>query len=222
MNRRSTWSGHITFGINSIPVKAYTIVDEDKGSMLHLYHTDCGKRISMPRMCTACNVRLQTHEVSDGFDGPDGSVLLSQSDMNAIYPPRPHVLAIRQFSYAEDIDPIMLDKPYYVVAEPGFEKAFSGLLTALRESGKVAVGEIALRGPVKAVVARPGKGALAMHVLRWGDSIREFEAEEFDSTPELIKEAHEAVENMTYKFDASEWTNDKKRRLEKLMQEKLS
>ncbi|MDJ1130595.1 Ku protein [Streptomyces iconiensis] len=170
---RSIWKGSISFGLVSIPIKVVSATENHSVSF-HQVHTADGGRIRYRKVCELDGEEVPREEIGRGFGTEDGrTVLLTDDDMAALPLPTARTVEILGFVPAEQIDPIQLDRSYYLAADgTRADKPYVLLREALNRSGKVAVAKLAMRGRESLGMLRVYEDALALHTMLWPDEIR--------------------------------------------------
>ncbi|MGP3976950.1 non-homologous end joining protein Ku [Streptomyces sp. 8N114] len=170
---RSIWKGTISFGLVSIPIKVVAATENHSVSF-HQVHTADGGRIRYRKVCELDEEEVPREEIGRGFETEEGhTMLLTDDDMAALPLPTAKTVEILGFVPAEEIDPIQLDRSYYLAADgKRADKPYVLLREALRRSGKVAVAKLALRARESLGMLRVYEDALALHTMLWPDEIR--------------------------------------------------
>ncbi|MBO8190930.1 Ku protein [Streptomyces oryzae] len=170
---RSIWKGTISFGLVSIPIKVVAATENHSVSF-HQVHTADGGRIRYRKVCELDEEEVPREEIGRGFETEEGhTVLLTDDDMAALPLPTAKTVEILGFVPAEEIDPLQLDRSYYLAADgKRADKPYVLLREALRRSGKVAVAKLALRARESLGMLRVYEDALALHTMLWPDEIR--------------------------------------------------
>ncbi|MGX9226901.1 non-homologous end joining protein Ku [Streptomyces albus] len=170
---RSIWKGTISFGLVSIPIKVVAATENHSVSF-HQVHTADGGRIRYRKVCELDEEEVPREEIGRGFETEEGrTILLTDDDMAALPLPTAKTVEILGFVPAEEIDPIQLDRSYYLAADgKRADKPYVLLREALKRSGKVAVAKLALRARESLGMLRVYEDALALHTMLWPDEIR--------------------------------------------------
>ncbi|WP_369200638.1 Ku protein [Streptomyces sp. PU-14G] len=170
---RSIWKGTVSFGLVSIPIKVVSATENHSVSF-HQVHTDDGGRIRYRKVCELDEQEVPREEIGRGFETEEGrTILLTDDDMAALPLPTAKTVEILGFVPAEDIDPIQLDRSYFLAADgQRADKPYVLLREALKRSGKVAVAKLALRARESLGMLRVYEDALALHTMLWPDEIR--------------------------------------------------
>ena len=226
MAARAYWQGQIRLALVSIPVGIYTATKTGAKISFNQIHEPSGKRISYEKVVPGIGP-IDRDEIVKGYEVSKGNyVLLDDEEIEAVKIESKRTLELVQFVDAHEIDPLYFEKPYYVApADDLAEEAFVVLRDALRQAGKVGLGQLSMRGQEKLVAIKPcGKGLL-METLRYADEVRngqsffaDIEADEPDK--ELLDLATSLIEKKTAPFDASEFENRYVEALRKLIDKK--
>jgi DNA end-binding protein Ku len=170
---RSIWKGSISFGLVSIPIKVVSATESHSVSF-HQVHTADGGRIRYRKVCELEEKEVPREEIGKGFETGDGTtVQLTDADLSALPLPTAKTVEILGFVPAEDIDPIQLDRSYYLAGDGrSAAKPYALLREALKRSGKVAVGKLAMRGRESLGLLRVYEDVLALHTMLWPEEIR--------------------------------------------------
>jgi len=195
---RAVWTGTISFGLVTIPVRLYPATSpKDVG--FHLVD-DRGARVHFRRYveadetepAAANDVDAETAEGSVGSAGPrtaerevafeelqrgfetdEGTVVVSPEEIEAVRPSPSRVIAIEDFVDLADIDPVYFDKSYIVAARDEAAKPYAVLLRAMDRSGRAGIGRFVLRTKPHLAVIRPAGDVLALETMFFADEVRD-------------------------------------------------
>jgi DNA end-binding protein Ku len=167
----------ISFGLVSIPVKLYSATQPSAGVSFNLLHGKCGTRVKQQYVCPHDNNEIVPREdMVKGYEiSKDQYVTFTPEELKALEERATETIDIAQFVPVSSIDPVYFDKPYYLSAEKGGEKAYMLLAEAMRESGRAALARYAARGKQYLVMVRPTTekpGGLVMQQLLYTDEVR--------------------------------------------------
>ncbi|HEV3030487.1 MAG TPA: Ku protein [Polyangia bacterium] len=166
----------ISFGLVSIPVKLYSATQASAGVSFHLLHGKCGSRVKQQYICPRDNELVARDEMVKGYEiSKDQYVTFTPEELKALEERATETIDIAQFVPVSSIDPVYFDKPYYLSAEKGGEKAYMLLTAAMRESGRAALARYAARGKQYLVMVRPTTekpGGLVLQQLLYADEVR--------------------------------------------------
>jgi DNA end-binding protein Ku len=166
----------ISFGLVSIPVKLYSATQASAGISFNLLHAKCGTRVKQQYICPRDNELVSRDEMIKGYEiSKDQYVTFTPEELKALEERATETIDIAQFVPVASIDPVYFDKPYYLSAEKGGEKAYMLLTEAMRESGRAALARYAARGKQYLVMVRPTTekpGGLVLQQLLYADEVR--------------------------------------------------
>jgi DNA end-binding protein Ku len=169
---RAIWTGTISFGLISVPVKLFPAIGRTEKVDLHLVHDKDGERIHYERRCEAGH-KVDWEEVVRGFEYSKGKlVTFTDEELEAISTESTHTVDVVSFVPAEQIDPIFYDSAYYVTPESSGAKAYGLLVDALESEGLVGVSKVAIRDREHLAALRAADGDIVLHTMRWPDEIR--------------------------------------------------
>ncbi|HEY9015838.1 MAG TPA: Ku protein [Gemmatimonadales bacterium] len=169
---RAIWSGSISFGMVSIPVKLFGAT-ESKDIRFHLLHATDGTRLQQRRWCPTDEAEVPWNETARGYEYAKGQyVMLTDEDFESLPLPSLHTVEISQFVEEKEIDPVFYERSYYL--EPGdrSEKPYALLLKALQERGLTAIATITIRKKEQLCALRAHEGTIMLETLYYPDEIR--------------------------------------------------
>lgn len=170
---RSIWKGAISFGLVSIPIKVVSAT-ESHGVSFRQIHTADGGRIRYRKVCELDGEEVPSEEIGKAYETIDGShVQITDDDLASLPLPTSKTVEILGFLPAEDIDPIRLDRSYYLTGDgQGAAKPYVLLREALARSGRVAIAKLALRNRESLAMLRVYEDTLTLHTMLWPDEVR--------------------------------------------------
>src|ERR1035438_870138 len=167
LTMRSMWNGAISFGLVMIPVKLYAATEQRDVAFRQVHRTD-GGRISFRRICSVDGAEVPFEQVAKGYELPDGEVVLvTDEDLADLPLPTTHSIEVLNFVPADQLDPILCARSYYLEPEPSGARAYVLLRDALARSGKVALARVALRQRESLATPRGRAGGLMLETLLW-------------------------------------------------------
>ena len=226
MAARAYWQGQIRLALVSIPVEIYSATKTGAKISFNQIHEPSGKRINYEKVVQGIGP-VDRDEIVKGYEISKGNyVILDEEEIEAVRIESKRTLELVQFVDAHEIDPLYFEKPYYVApADDLAEEAFIVLRDALRQAGKIGLGQLSVRGQEKLVALKPcGKGLL-LETLRYADEVRKGQAFFADigadkPDKELLDLATSLIEKKTAPFDASEFENRYEEALRRLIDKK--
>ncbi|HEX5510731.1 MAG TPA: Ku protein, partial [Actinomycetales bacterium] len=142
---RAIWKGAVSFGLVNVPVRVYAATGE-KDVKFHQVHEEDGGRIRYKRVCSVDGEEVPYAEIAKGYETEDGElVILTDDDMSKLPLTTSREIEVVEFVPAEQVDPILFAKCYYLEPEKTAVKPYALLREALNETDRMAVVKVALR-----------------------------------------------------------------------------
>jgi DNA end-binding protein Ku len=210
---RSIWTGAISFGLVTVPVKLYSAVNR-KTVRFHQLSGKSGVRIAQKRVDPSTGDEVAYDEIVKGFElTPDRYVVVDPGELETLQPKKTKTIEIEDFVELSDIDPIYYDHPYYLAPGTGGAKPYRLLVEAMRETDRVAIARVVIRSKEALVALRPmGDHVLGMSTMLFPDevvdpdSIDEIAATaDVEVTDRELDIAKQLVESLAGPFDASKY-----------------
>ncbi|HTA14299.1 MAG TPA: Ku protein [Solirubrobacteraceae bacterium] len=204
--------GTLSFGLVSVPVKLYSAVTR-KTVHFHQIHTLDSGRIHQKHVCALDGEEIPLSEIVKGYEiAPDRYVPVEARELAALEPLFTRTIQVEDFVDLEEIDPIYFDHPYHVVPGVGGSHPYQLLLSAMRDTGKVAIGRIVMRSKERLVAIRPRENALLMLTMSYGDEVnpttglRELEGiDEHELDERELQVARRLVASISEPFDIDKY-----------------
>jgi DNA end-binding protein Ku len=222
---RSMWKGAISFGLVMIPIKLYAAT-EQKDIAFRQVHREDGGRIRFRRVCSIDGEEVPYEDVAKGYELPTGEmVVLTDEDMADLPLPTTRSIEVLHFLPAEQLDPILLNRSYFVEPEAAGARAYVLLRDALDRSGMVALAMVALRQRESLATLRTRDGLLVLETLLWPDEVRvpdfPFLDDDIEVRSQELKMAASLIESMTVDFDPDEYHDHYREALQELVNAKV-
>jgi DNA end-binding protein Ku len=217
----SMWKGAVSFGLVMIPVRLYAAT-ETRDIAFRQVHRQDGGRIRFRRFCTIDDQEVPYEDIAKGYELPGGEmVILTDEDLAELPLPTTKNIEVVQFCPIEQLDPILLNRSYYVEPEAAGARAYCLLRDALEQSGKIAIAQVALRQRESLAVMRARDGVLVLETLLWPDEIRDpafaFLADDIEVRPQELRMASSLIESMTMDFNPDEFHDSYREALQELV-----
>jgi DNA end-binding protein Ku len=218
---RSMWKGAISFGLVMIPVKLYAAT-EQKDIAFRQVHREDGGRIRFRRVCSLDGAEVPYEDVAKGFELPGGEmVVLTDDDLADLPLASSKSIEVMHFTPADQLDPILFNRSYYVEPEAAGVRAYALLRDALDRSGRVAIAQVALRQRESLATLRTRDGVLVLETLLWPDEVRGadfgFLDEDIEVRTQELRMATSLIDSMTVDFDADEYHDRYREALQELV-----
>jgi DNA end-binding protein Ku len=204
---KSIWNGTISFGLAHVPIKLYSATESKTVSFREVHLSD-GAPIEHRRICSKEEVPYK--EVVKGYEVAEGEyVVLEKDEIKAAAGARGKVIEIEEFVPGDAIDPIFVEKTYFVGCRDDGE-AYRVFHEALKETGRVGIGRFTFHDREYLAAVRSLDGVLALHTLRFHDEV--IDAGDLEVTiprkgpsRQEAKMAEQLVESLHEKFDPTDY-----------------
>src|SRR4029078_1093739 len=227
---RSMWKGNISFGLVNIPVSLYPATEENEYSFNQLCAN--GHRIKYKKWCPIEDREIPYSEIKKGYEvEKDNYVVIENEDLDKIKIKTTKSNDIKEFVGNKELDPIFVDKRYYVAPDPksANDKTYSLLVKILKDSKKIAIGKVVLKDRENLVALRPYQRGIVMHILKYLDEIRPVDeipeiaqSKQSKLDPQEISLGQLLVQKYSKKqFDIGDYSDNYVKELEKLIDAKI-
>jgi DNA end-binding protein Ku len=222
---RSIWKGAISFGLVSIPVKLFSATEERSVSF-HQVHREDGGRVKYKRVCSIDGEEVAYSDIAKGYELPSGEVVvLTDEDFDDLPLSTSRSIDVLQFVPLEQVDPMYFAKSYYLEPDGAGAKPYVLLRQALEDSGRVALVKLALRQRESLAALRVRDGVFVLEMMLWPDEIRTpdfgFLDEDIDVRSQELSMASSLIETLSGDFEPTEYADDYREALEKLIEAKV-
>ncbi len=196
------WTGAISFGLVTIPVKLFTAVRSSDLRFNFLHKADEG-RIYNERHCSVCNEKVEYADLVRGYEYEKGRyVIVSDDDLKRVNVEATQSVEIVEFVELAQINPMFFDTPYYLEPEKKGRHAYALLRESLLESGKVGIARVVIRSREHLAALKPNGEALILELMHYADELVaqddfNFPALKEDVAPAELKVAKLLIDTMT-------------------------
>jgi DNA end-binding protein Ku len=224
---RAIWSGAISFGLVNIPVKLYSAVQR-KTVRFHQLDAKDNTRIQQKRVNPTSGREVPYEELVKGYEvSPDRYVVITPEELDSLEPQKTRTIDIEDFVELDQIDPIYYDHPYYLAPDKGAGKAYTLLLQAMKDAGKVGIARVVIRSKENLVAIRPRDDILTMETLLFGDEV--VPPDSFDELPEgkeakaskkEVDMAKQLIDSLAADFDPDKYRDEYRDRVLEMIERK--
>jgi DNA end-binding protein Ku len=223
---RAIWKGAVSFGLVSIAVKLYSATEEKDIRFHQVHRTDAG-RIKYKRVCSVCGEEVSYDDIAKGYDIGGGElVILTDDDFADLPLTTSRAIDVLEFVPAEQVDPILYNKAYYLEPDGVATKPYVLLRNALTDSDRVAIVKVALRQREQLATLRVRENVLVLNTMLWPDEIRNpdfgFLDEDVSVRPAELAMASSLMDSMSGSFDPDEYTDNYREALQEVIDAKVS
>jgi DNA end-binding protein Ku len=209
---RAMWSGAVSFGLVSVPVKAYSATS-NHDIRFHQVHAADGGRIKYKRTCSIDGEEVEYADIVKGYETEDGELItLDEEDLDSLPTKSGHEIDVVEFVPADQIDPLLFEKSYYLEPEAKAAKPYALLREALVQTDRMAVVKVALRQRESIALLRVRDKAIVLQTMLWPDEVREPEFDILDAEVELRPQemtmAASLVESLGADFDPTQFHDE--------------
>ena len=228
MAARATWKGFLKISLVNIPIKVFPATETSGTISFNQLHGECQTRIQQKRWCPHCSREVPNSEIVKGYEFEKGHyVVMSEEDIEKVRPESTRVIDLIQFADESSIDPIYVDRAYYLAPDGGVA---SDAFAVMREGmkGKVGIGKLALYGREYLVAVKPKDRGIVMYTLHHAAEIRGMDqVEELNSVatkvrPEEIKLAKQVIETFDAPLDLNTYKDEYREGLQKIIDAKIA
>ena len=213
------WKGAISFGLVNIPIRVESAT-RDTAPKFRMLHGKDNSPIKNLRVRQVDEEPVEYKELVKGFEYEPGHfVILDDDDFKQVALQVTRTIDIMDFVDESEIDSRYFDKPYYLVVQPGGEKAYALLRKAMRDTGKVAVAKVVFRNREHLAAVKVVGDVLVLDLMRFNDELIPLETVEKPSEEGLsekeIEMALQLIGQLSAEFDPGTYKDEYN---EKLMQ----
>ncbi|HLN77881.1 MAG TPA: Ku protein [Nocardioidaceae bacterium] len=223
---RAIWKGAVSFGLVSVPVRLYAATESHDISFRQVHAKD-GGRIKYKRVCSIDGEEVEYADIAKGYETGDGQmVILDDGDLAELPSSSSREISVEKFVPSDQIDPMMLDRSYYLEPDKSAAKPYALLREAIREADRMAVVTVSLRNRMTTAVLRVRDDVLVLQTMLWPDEVRKpdfggLDATEGAAKPNELKMARMLVETLAGDYDPDEYEDDYASAVEELVKAKL-
>jgi DNA end-binding protein Ku len=221
---RAIWTGVISFGLVSIPVKLFAATESRDVSFNQL-HKNCKTRIKEMRWCPHCERQVDWEEVTKGYEFAKGEYIeITPADLEELPVPGKQMVSVGSFVELSEIDPIFFDKTYYLEPEESSAKSFGLFMQAVHSKKLVGVGTVAIRTKERYCCLRTVGNTLVLNTLLYPDEIRVDTTQEMKPvkvSPQEMKMANSLIDMMKADFNPDEYQDHYREAVEAMVEAKL-
>jgi len=228
MPPRPTWKGYLKVSLVNIPVKVYPATESSATISFNQLHAECQTKINQKKWCPKCEREITSSEVVKGYEFEKGRwVVMNDEDIAKVRTESTKVIDLVQFAGDDEIDPMYVDKAYYLVPDGGIAAdAYSVMRDGMQ--GKVGVGKMAIHGREYLVAVKPHKQGLVMYTLHHAAEIRTID--QIDELREVrgkvgaaeMKLAKQVIESFEGTLNLADYKDEYQEGLQKIIDAKVA
>lgn len=208
MASRAIWKGQLRLSLVSIPVEIHAATKSGARVSFRQIHGPSGKRVRYQKTVPGVGP-VKSEDILKGYElGDDEYMLIEPEELDAIKLETKKTLELVQFVGNCEIPPLYFDRPFYIVPSDDLaEDAYRVVRDALRQSEKIGLGQLTMRGKEYLCAIRPCGDGLLLETLHYADEIRNADPlfsdiEDDPADKELLSVATELIDRKTETFNA--------------------
>ena len=220
----SVWSGYLTFGLISMPVRLFSGA-RSSGISFNMLRREDSSRLKQQYVAVADGKVVDRSDIVKGFEFRKGEYLVIEpEDIKKIEPQTAKTMEILEFVKSSEVDPVYFESSYYMVPEEAGRRPYALLTKALEESEYVAIAKLTMHNREYTVFLRPHSGGMMLHTMYYADEVRsveEFGAPDVELKDAEVKVAHQLISALADKWDPEKYHDTFQDNLKNLIQTKL-
>ncbi len=220
----SVWSGYLTFGLISMPVRLFSGA-RSSGISFNMLHRDDLTRVKQQLYCPADNRVIERSEVVKGYEYRKNEyIVIEPEEIKKIEPKTAKTMEILEFVKASEVDPVYFESSYYMMPEEAGRRPYALLTKALEESDYVAIAKLTMHNREYTVFLRPHEGGMMLHTMYYEEEVRKVEGfgpPEVELKDSEVKVAHQLIKALAAEWEPSKYKDDFQENLKNLIQTKL-
>lgn len=208
---RAIWKGAVSFGLVNVPIRLYSAT-ENHDVQFRQVHREDGGRIRYKRFCSIDGEEVSYDDIAKGFETEDGEmVVLTDEDFKDLPSRSSKEIAVTRFVPADEIDPMWLDKSYYLEPDKAATKPYVLLRDALESEQRMAVCTVSIRTRMTMAVLRVRDGVIVMQTMLWPDEIRNPDfalVDDVQATEQEMSMAKLLIDQLSGDYDPADYEDD--------------
>jgi DNA end-binding protein Ku len=220
----SVWSGYLTFGLISMPVKLFSGA-RSSGISFNMLHREDMSRLKQQYVCLADGKVVERSDIVKGYEfRKDEYVVIEPEEIKKIEPKTAKTMEILEFVKTSEVDPVFFESSYYMVPDEAGRRPYALLTKAMEESEYVAIAQLTMHNREYTVFLRPHEGGMMLHTMYYAEEVRKLEgfgAPDVELKDAEVKVAHQLIEALAADWDPEKYHDSFQDNLKNLIQTKL-
>ncbi|MEO5982788.1 MAG: Ku protein [Pedococcus sp.] len=222
---RAIWKGAVSFGLVNVPIRLYSAT-ENHDVQFRQVHREDGGRIKYQRICSIDGEVVSYDDIAKGYETEDGDmVVLTDEDFKDLPSKSSKEIAVEKFVPTDQIDPMLLDKCYYLEPDKASTKPYVLLRDALEKENRMAVVSVSIRTRMTMAVLRVRDGVIVMQTMLWPDEIRQPDFAHLDDDGKATKQelamADLLIEQLAGDYEPDDYEDDYAAAVQSLVKAKV-
>ena len=220
----SVWSGYLTFGLISMPVRLFSGA-RSSGISFNMLHRKDKSRLKQQYVCLKDGEVVDRSDIVKGFEfRKDEYIVVEPEEIKKIEPKTAKTMEILEFVKASEVDPVYFESSYYMLPEEAGRRPYALLTKALEESEYVAIAKLTMHNREYTVFLRPHSGGMMLHTMYYEEEVKRVEgfgAPDVELKAAEVKVAHQLIEALAAEWDPEKYHDDFQENLKKMIEVKL-
>ncbi len=220
----SVWSGYLTFGLISMPVRLFSGA-RSSGISFNMLHRKDKSRLKQQYVCLKDGEVVERNDIVKGFEfRKDEYIVIEPEEIKKIEPKTAKTMEILEFVKASEVDPVYFESSYYMLPEEAGRRPYALLTKALEESEYVAIAKLTMHNREYTVFLRPHSGGMMLHTMYYEEEVKKVEgfgAPDVELKSAEVKVAHQLIEALAADWDPEKYHDDFQENLKKMIETKL-
>lgn len=223
----TVWKGAISFGLVHVPVKMFSAT-EDKDISMRMIHTVCNTPLNFVRKCQHCEREVEWGEISRGYEYEPGAfVLFEKDELEKLTGEVTKEIKILDFVDLSEIDPVYFQKTYYLAPNETGAGAYSLLMEAMKQTGKIGIAKVSIRSKSSLAAIRIIDRCIAMETIFYPDEIRSVEQvpnlpEQSQVNDKELEMAKMLINQLSTPFEPEKYKDDYRAAVLQAIEQKVS
>jgi DNA end-binding protein Ku len=220
----SVWTGYLTFGLISMPVRLFSGARSSSISF-NMLHRDDLSRLKQQYVCLADGKVVERSDIVKGYEyRKDEYVVIEPDEIKKIEPKTAKTMEILEFVKTSEVDPVFFESSYYMLPEEAGRRPYALLTKALEESEYVAIAKLTMHNREYTVFLRPHEGGMMLHTMYYAEEVKKVEgfgAPDVELKDAEVKVAHQLIEALAAEWDPEKYHDTFQDNVKNLIQTKL-
>jgi DNA end-binding protein Ku len=220
----SVWTGYLTFGLISMPVRLFSGARGERVSF-HMLHRPDHVRVKQQLVCPEEEVVVDRSEIVKGYEYRKGEyVIIEPEEIKKIEPKTAKAMEILEFVKADEVDPIYFETSYYLQPEDPGKRPYALLAQALEDTGHLGIAKLTMHNREYTVILRPHEGGIMLHTMYYENEVRKLEnfgAPDVEVKEAEVKVAHQLIKALEAKFEPEKYHDTFEDNLRELIKARL-
>jgi DNA end-binding protein Ku len=226
---RSIWSGTISFGLVSIPVRMFSAT-ESKELRFHFVDRHDLEPVGYDKVRKDTGEHVDPDDIVRAFEIEQGRyVPLEPDDLDRLDIELTRAIDILDFVQLDEIDPVYFRQAYYLLPQEGGERPYRLLEQALEETGRVGIAKVVIRNKQHLACLRTFDDVLVLETMYYADEVRtpasldgDLSFRDVEVRKAELGIAKTLVENLGAEFDPTKYTDTYRAELLELLEQKAA